>query len=143
MSSNALLERLQVGFAGNVIATAPHNIFIETLYENGIIGLILITLVLIAIPWTLISRMRRATPDHRLLLAAVLAAYINIFLQSLEVTVVWSQPVGVYVWMIMALPFALYWTRPPAPEAGSDEREGTLSPAETPARTKQEQASYV
>jgi putative peptidoglycan lipid II flippase len=143
MSSNALLERLQVGFAGNVIATAPHNIFIETLYENGIVGLILIILVLIAIPWTLISRMRRATPDHRLLLAAVLAAYINIFLQSLEVTVVWSQPVGVYVWMIMALPFALYWTKPQTPEPGSDEREGALSPEETPARIKQEQASYV
>lgn len=108
-ASDVLLTNLQVGVGRGVIGTAPHNIFLGTLYDHGIIGVTLLSLVLIAIPVTLLRRMRKATAEHRLILAAALAAYISIFIQSLEVTVVWNQQVGVYVWMILALPFALYW----------------------------------
>lgn len=108
-ASDVLLVNLQVGVGRGVIGTAPHNIFLGTLYDHGIIGVTLLSLVLIAIPVTLLRRMRGATADHRLILATSLAAFISIFIQSLEVTVVWNQQVGVYVWMILSLPFALYW----------------------------------
>ncbi|GAC1388670.1 MAG: hypothetical protein NVSMB49_01510 [Ktedonobacteraceae bacterium] len=108
-ASDILLTNLQVGAGRGVIGTAPHNIFIGTLYDHGIIGVTLLTFVLITIPVTLIRRMRGTTPEHRLILATALAAFISIFIQSLEVTVVWNQQVGVYVWMILSLPFALYW----------------------------------
>ena len=108
-ASDVLLTNLQVGVGRGVIGTAPHNIFLGTLYDHGIIGVTLLSLVLIAIPVTLLRRMHGATAEHRLILAAALAAFISIFIQSLEVTVVWNQQVGVYVWMILSLPFALYW----------------------------------
>lgn len=108
-ASDVLLTNLQVGVGRGVIGTAPHNIFLSTLYDHGIVGVTLLSLMLLALLWTLIARMKNATPDHRLILAMALAAYINVFIQSLEVTVVWSQPVGVYVWIVFALPFALYW----------------------------------
>ncbi len=108
-ASDVLLTNLQVGVGRGVIGTAPHNIFLGTLYDHGIIGVTLLSFVLIAIPVTLLRRMKRATAEHRLILATALAAYISIFIQSLEVTVVWNQQVGVYVWMILSLPFALYW----------------------------------
>jgi len=108
-ASDVLLVNLQVGVGRGVIGTAPHNIFLGTLYDHGIIGATLLSLVLLAIPITLFRRMRGATAEHRLILAAALAAFISIFIQSLEVTVVWNQQVGVYVWMILSLPFALYW----------------------------------
>ncbi|GAC1388734.1 MAG: hypothetical protein NVSMB38_00050 [Ktedonobacteraceae bacterium] len=115
-ASDILLVNLQVGVGRGVIGTAPHNIFIGTLYDHGIIGVTLLSFVLLAIPVTLIRRMRGTTPEHRLILATTLAAFISIFIQSLEVTVVWNQQVGVYVWMILSLPFALYWntTQEPA-----------------------------
>jgi O-antigen ligase len=143
-ASDVLLTQLQVGFGRGVIGTAPHNVFIGTLYDQGVIGLILIILVFIAIPWTLISRMRKANPEHRLILAMALAAFINIFVQSLEVTVMWSQPIGVYVWMIMALPFVAYWG---IPKGSADRKEAhdTTMPGqtETGQRAKEEQFSHV
>ncbi|MBE3560249.1 MAG: O-antigen ligase family protein, partial [Ktedonobacteraceae bacterium] len=86
-ASDVLLTKLQVGFGRGVVGTAPHNIFIGTLYDQGIGGEVLVVLLLIAIPWNLIKKMLRTSAQHRLLLAAVLASYINMAVQSLEVTV--------------------------------------------------------
>ncbi|QBD78390.1 hypothetical protein EPA93_21260 [Ktedonosporobacter rubrisoli] len=143
-ASDAVLTRLNVGHGGGVIGTAPHNVFIGSLFDFGIIGVSLMTLMFISIPWTLISRMRKATIEHRLILAVGLAAFINIFVQSLEVTVVWSQPVGIYVWMILALPFALYWSKPEQtpPQAYLEETQKLVVPRITHI-TKQEQPSHV
>ncbi|HET9919050.1 MAG TPA: murein biosynthesis integral membrane protein MurJ [Ktedonobacteraceae bacterium] len=111
-ASDALLTNLQIGNGIGVIGTAAHNIFLENLYDHGIIGVSLLALSFIAMVISLLRRMRKATPDHRLLLAACLATFINVFMQSLETNDIWNQGVGIYFWVIMALPFALCWTTP-------------------------------
>ena len=125
-ASDVLLTNLQVGVGRGVIGTAPHNIFIGTLYDHGIIGVTLLSFVLLAIPVTLLRHMRGATPEYRLILATALAAYISIFIQSLEVTVVWDQQVGVYVWIILSLPFALYWNTVHTPVQAQKESAAIL-----------------
>ncbi len=144
-ASDVLLTNLQVGVGRGVIGTAPHNIFIGTLYDHGIIGVSLLSLVLIAIPVTLIGSMRRAIPEHRLILATALAAFISIFIQSLEVTVVWNQQVGVYAWMIISLPFALYWNTVKRPTRPAHEYSATtpIPERETLQQLEQEQLSHV
>jgi len=109
-SSEVLLTNLQVGVGRGVIGTAPHNIFLSALYDHGLVGVTLLSLMLIALPWNLLSRLRKATPDHRLIIAMALAVYINILIQSMFVTVIWTQQIGAYVWMILSLPFVSYWS---------------------------------
>jgi putative peptidoglycan lipid II flippase len=138
-ASDILLEQLQVGNGQGVIGTAPHNILLQALYDHGIIGLCLLLLVLIVLPLNLITRMRLATPEHRMVLGMALAVYINVVVQSMLVTVLWSQEVSVYVWMILTLPFLPYWQR-------HEERDASaiyiVEPAERPF-TKQEQLSHA
>jgi putative peptidoglycan lipid II flippase len=137
-SSDILLERLQVGYGRGVIGTAPHNIFIKALYETGIIGVTMLTLLLIGIPWTVIAKIRKTTGEHRLILVMVLAVFINIFIQSLFVTVVWSQQVGVYVWPILALPFVSYWS-----QKEKETERGMTSQGKEALTVTQEQPAHV
>lgn len=110
-ASYVLLADLNVSSATNqgVIATAPHSLFLGILYDHGIIGLTLLILLLIALSVNLIKGLRRATGEHRMLFATVLAIFVSVFAQSLENSDFWIQGIGVYFWVIMALPFALYW----------------------------------
>lgn len=110
-ASDVLLEQLQVGNGRGVIGTAPHNIFLQALYDHGLIGLCMLLLVLIVLLWSLLARIRKTTSEHRLILITALAVFINIIIQSLFVTVIWSQEVSIYAWMILTLPFVLYWKR--------------------------------
>ncbi|MBV9228026.1 MAG: O-antigen ligase family protein [Chloroflexi bacterium] len=145
-ASDQLLIRLQVGVGRGVIGTAPHNIFIGTLYDHGIIGVTLVTLMLIAIPWNLIKAMLKTTPEHRLILAVALAAYINIIMQAFEVTVVWNQAVGAYVWMILSLPFAYYWDTVKNQSSKENQEVSeleTIPRIEAISQPKQEQLSHV
>lgn len=112
-ASDVLLNKLQVGQGGGVIATAPHNLFLGTLYDDGLIGEALLVLLLATIAWTLLRKMFKGSVEHRLLSAAVFAAFINIFIQSFELTAFWMQSIGIYIWIIMALPFALCWDNEP------------------------------
>ena len=50
------------------------------------------------------------TGDQRMLFAAALAAFVNMLLQSLLSRDFWTQAIAIYFWIIMALPFALYWS---------------------------------
>ncbi len=61
-ASDLLLTNLRVASS---IATAPSNLFVGALYDHGIIGLILLTLVFITLLISLIAGMRKATGDHR------------------------------------------------------------------------------
>ena len=109
LASDILLTNTGVGV---LIATEPSNLFIGTLYDHGIIGVILLVLFFIVLTITLITGMRKATGDHRMLFAAALAALVNMLLQSLESRDFWSQGIAVYFWIIMVLPFALCWFKP-------------------------------
>jgi murein biosynthesis integral membrane protein MurJ len=111
-ASDALLTTLHVGNGIGVIGTASHNIYLENLYDHGIVGACLLALAFILIIAGLLSKMRGATLDHRILIAACVAVFINVFLQSLETNDFWNQGVAIYFWVIMALPFALCWTQP-------------------------------
>lgn len=111
-ASNVLLTQLQVGSFGNVIATAPHNIFLAALYDHGVIGASLLVLVFIALVINLIRGWRKAVSrEHRILYAAVLGILASVLVQSLESGDFWIQSIGIYFWIAMALPFALCWSQ--------------------------------
>lgn len=121
-ASDALLANLRVGNGVGVIGTAAHNIFLENLYDHGIIGVTLLSLSFIALVISLLRKMRGASLDYHLLLAACVAAFINMFMQSLETNDIWNQGVAIYFWITMALPFALCWTQP-TPMVEAEEQE--------------------
>jgi putative peptidoglycan lipid II flippase len=107
-ASNLLLNNLQVGYRG-VIAVTPHNLFLETLYDHGIIGLSLLLLVFIALGVNLFKGLRKADGEHRILYAASLAVLVSVFIQGFESNDLWIQSINLYFWIIMALPFVSYW----------------------------------
>ncbi len=108
-ASDLLLTNLQIGFKG-VIGTAPHNLFLGTLYDHGLIGLILLMLVFITLFVSLIKGIRKTTAHHRMLFATALAVYACLLLQSFDSNEIWNQSVGLYFWIIMTLPFASCWS---------------------------------
>ncbi len=114
-SSDVLLQELKVGFAGNVIATAAHNIFLEAMFEHGIIGLTLLIIMLLVLGVTLIMKWFKGNYDQRLLISIVLGCYASVVLQCYESNDIWNQSVGIYFFMFMALPFVLYWDQQPEP----------------------------
>ncbi|GAC1466006.1 MAG: hypothetical protein PVS3B1_04110 [Ktedonobacteraceae bacterium] len=108
-ASDVLLQNLKVGFGGGVIATAAHNIFLESMYEHGIIGLSLLILTLLVLGVTLVIKWFKGSYDQRVLLAMVLGCYACVVIQCYESNDIWNQAVGIYFFMFMALPFALCW----------------------------------
>jgi O-antigen ligase len=145
-ASNALLVQLQSPIYGHgVIGTASHELFLETLYDSGIIGLILFICVFISLAASLIGKMRKAGDDHRMVFAMALAAFVSVFVQSLESNDFWVQAVGIYAWIVMALPFALCWS---APQQAPDVHEAVLDEIAEPrisaiSQTEYEQISKV
>lgn len=119
-SSDILLANLRVGFDGNVIATAAHNIYLEAMYEHGIIGLVLLLLALGAIGYVLLRKYRVGSYEQKLLLAIAIGTFVSIVVQCYESNDIWNQGVGIYFFIFMALPFARYWDKtywhnPPLP----------------------------
>ncbi len=111
-ASDFLLARLGLVFGLGLQAIAPHSLFLGTLYDFGIIGVTLLIGVFIALLVSLITGMRKATNDHRVLFAAALAVFVNVILQSFASNDFWIQGVDIYFWIIMVLPFALCWSTP-------------------------------
>jgi murein biosynthesis integral membrane protein MurJ len=110
-SSDALLTNLQVSNGGRgVIATATHNIFLESLYEEGIPGALFLVMMFIAFAVSLLRKVRQANDDYRMLLAMAIAVLFNVVVQSFESNDFWNPSVGLYFWIVMALPFAMCWT---------------------------------
>ncbi len=116
-SSDLLLFNLKVGIGQGIIATATHNIFLEVLYEQGLIGLTLLLLAFAILLTALFNRWRKATAEHRMIIAAVLGIFCSVLGQSLESNDIWNQAIGIYFWIAMALPFALYWSQQPSKPA--------------------------
>ena len=109
-ASNVLLLNLHVGVNGQgVIAAAPHSIWLGTLYDHGIIGLVLLILLYIALFINLIAGVRKATGEHRIVFSTALAVFVIIALQSIDSNDFWDQAISIYIWFALALPFALYW----------------------------------
>ncbi len=89
--------------------------------------------------------MRKTTGEQRMVCAMALAVFVSVFMQSLESNDFWAQAVGIYAWIVMALPFALCWS---APQQSSDAYEEVLDEIAEPrikaiAQTEREQISKV
>src|SRR5207249_10312703 len=87
------------------------NLFVAVLYDHGIIGLTLLIWMFITLGVGLIAGIRKATGDQRVLFAMALAVFVNVVLQSFDVSDFWGQDMSVYFWIVMALPFALCWSK--------------------------------
>jgi murein biosynthesis integral membrane protein MurJ len=108
-ASNLLLINLHVGLNGGLIATAPSNLYLGTLYDHGIIGLSLLLIMLAALLVGIIKGIFKKNGEQRALFVVALSVLVSVFLQLFEVDDLWIQAIGVYFWMVMALPFALCW----------------------------------
>ncbi|HEV2580662.1 MAG TPA: murein biosynthesis integral membrane protein MurJ [Ktedonobacteraceae bacterium] len=123
LASNAYLATLSV----SNIATAASNLFVGTLYDHGIIGVILLSLIFIALLVGLIGGIFKASGERRVLFAAALAALICMLFQSLESDDFWIQAIAVYFWIFMALPFALFWSPPKQlPKLSTEDKEAVV-----------------
>jgi putative peptidoglycan lipid II flippase len=118
-ASNILLTNLQVGYRG-VVGTAPHSLILGTLYDHGIIGVLLLLAVFFTLFVNLLRGILRATGEHRVLFAAAMAVFVSVAVQSLDSNDFWDQSICLYFWMIMALPFAAYWSMQQAAEIEED-----------------------
>jgi murein biosynthesis integral membrane protein MurJ len=109
-ASDALLTNLGVGFGGGVIGTSPHNLFLGVLYDQGVIGLTLLILTLVTLFISLLRGALKAIGEQRALFATALAVFVSVLIQSIDSNQIWSQGLGIYFWIIVALPFAHCWT---------------------------------
>src|SRR3989440_2594065 len=107
-ASNILLTQLRISYHG-VFGTAPQNLMLSTLYDHGIIGVILLCVVFLTLFGNLLRGIRRATREHRLLFAAAMAVFVTMIIQSFYSEDLWNQSICLYFWVIMTLPFVLYW----------------------------------
>ena len=127
MASDTLLTNLRVGFGGGVIGTAPHNLFLGTLYDHGIIGVTLLTLTFATLVICSIRGARKPRGERRALYAVALAVLVCVLLQSLDSNDIWNQSIGIYFWIIMALPYALCWsTAKQLPKTDKKDFEDTM-----------------
>jgi O-antigen ligase len=105
-SSDVLLTNLRVGFGGNVIATAAHNIYLEAMYEHGIVGLTLLLLAFGTMGYGSLRKYKTGSDEQKLLLAIAFGTFISILIQGYESNDIWNQGVGIYFFIFISLPFA-------------------------------------
>ncbi|HEY0754893.1 MAG TPA: O-antigen ligase family protein [Ktedonobacteraceae bacterium] len=109
-SSDQLLIYLHVGAAGQgVIGTAPHSLFLGTLYDHGLIGLCLLCMAFLSLGSCLLQGIRKSRGERRMLYAVALASLISILLQSLGSRDLWIQAASASFWMVVTLPLARCW----------------------------------
>src|SRR6266568_905919 len=138
-ASNILLTRLRIGYHG-VFGTAPQNLMLSTLYDHGIIGVILLCVVFLTLFVNLLRGIRRATREHRLLFAAAMAVFVTMIIQSFDSEDLWNQGICLYFWVIMTLPFVLYWPVEQVAEVEDDVADRPTLP-KIPTAIGREQAS--
>jgi murein biosynthesis integral membrane protein MurJ len=115
-ASNVLLATLQVGFLGGVIATVAHNIFLEVMYDQGLIGLALLIFFLAVLGVSLVHKWVTTKNAHyRLFLALALWTFLSVVIQCNETDDIWNARIGIYFFAIMALPFAVCWIKEEKP----------------------------
>ncbi len=129
-ASDVLLANLQVGYGG-VISTGTQNLYIAALYDHGLIGLALLIVMLGTLFFSIVKGLRTTTGQRRMLFATALAVFLSMFLQSFESTDLWISSIGIYFWLVMALPFVSYWGQPaPQPPASLQLPEENLDIAD-------------
>jgi O-antigen ligase len=120
-----------------------HNLYLQTLYDNGLIGLTLLILTFVALTVGLSVGMRKAAGEHRILFVMAFLTLVSALIQNFNVSDLLAQYVAVYFFMIVALPFARHWSgsgepttpmgaspgraAPPHAAVGSPAREGSAA----------------
>jgi hypothetical protein len=59
---------------------------------------------------SLIRGALRTTGEQRIVFATAIAVTINMVMLNLDSNDIWNQGIGIYFWIIVALPFALCWS---------------------------------
>jgi O-antigen ligase len=143
LAADTLLSNTAVG----KIATAPHNLFLGALYDQGIIGATILLLVFIVLFVNLIMGMLKASGERRVLFAVALAVFVNVFVLSIDNSDLWIEDFSIYFWVIVALPFALYWSMPDQSSITNREalngHEATRPLVQTRQSTEQEQVARI
>lgn len=113
-ASDILLAQLQVtsGTTG-VVGTVSHNLYLETMYNYGLIGLTFLLLTFLIQGFSLLHQwFISRSIQHRFFLALALWTLISATVQCIEVNDLWdSQQIGIYFFIVMALPFATCWMK--------------------------------
>ncbi len=143
-ASDVLLANLGLSSRGT-IATSPQNLFVAALYDHGIIGLTLLTLVFISLGVSLIAGLRKTRGEQRALFTIALVVFINVVVQSFEQNDILNQSIGIYFWIVMALPFAVCWsTTKQSSRTNKEALDEALEPRmEAVQQTKEEQVTRV
>jgi murein biosynthesis integral membrane protein MurJ len=108
-AADTLLGTYKVGVGGGVIATSVSNLYVGTLYDHGIVGVSLLVLLFLSLLVSLWKGVRYSTGERKVLFGLALAAVVNVVIQSLDLNDIWNQAIGLYFWLIMALPFVQCW----------------------------------
>ena len=135
-ASDTLLVDLRLTNFGS----SSSNLYIGVLYDQGIIGLALLLMVFIAVFTGIVKGIRNTSGEQRALFVVAFATFVTVLWQSFdENDVMWNQAIGLYIWIIMALPFALCWSssKQPTP-AGEETFENVIEPR----RVAPQQAPY-
>jgi O-Antigen ligase len=102
------------------IADVPSNLFVTALYDYGIIGVMLLGATFATLLVSLMKGAWRATGEHRVLYAVAVAVTLSVLIESLELDDFQAQSIGIYIWILSALPFVDYWFQSPGPTRASD-----------------------
>lgn len=102
------------------IADVPSNLFVTALYDYGIIGVTLLAATFATLLISLLKGAGRATGEHRVLYAVAVAVLLCVLIESLELDDFQAQSIGIYFWILSALPFADYWFQSPWPTSVSN-----------------------
>jgi murein biosynthesis integral membrane protein MurJ len=112
-ASDALLTALHLGDNGvtstSLIATSAHSLFLGMLYDHGIVGVTLLSLTFVALLVGLVRNARTALGEQRALFATALAVCVVTIGQSIDSNQILIPSLGIYFWIIVALPFARCW----------------------------------
>jgi O-antigen ligase len=112
-ASDYLLSGLHIGVNGQgIIGTSPHDLFLGTLYDHGIIGVFLLIMTFITLLTNLIAGALKASGERRVLYAVAVAVLVSLLIQSFDSNDFWNQAISVYIWVIVVLPFAKCWAAP-------------------------------
>jgi glycosyltransferase involved in cell wall biosynthesis len=108
--SDLLLARLQVRDQYGVIGVVAHSMFLETLYDHGLIGLLLLLALFAALLAGLVQGLRQAHGEQRWLFAVVLGTFVSVLVQAIQLNDLMTDlAITSYFWIVMALPFAFVW----------------------------------
>jgi murein biosynthesis integral membrane protein MurJ len=133
-AATATLTKLNIGGGGIVgnglLATAPSNLYIGTLYDTGVVGLTILLAALATLGIYLITGIWRTSGERRLLFTMALLILVNMLVQSVEVDDLWTQGIALYFWIALTLPFAACWSTSGRAPGSAEASAGHAHPSE-------------